>query len=193
MKTAGSIVRPDSSFLREVEKVSGPISPCYHCNKCSSGCPVAFAMDVLPHRLVRMIQMGLKREVLTSSTIWLCASCEACTTRCPNEIDIAGLMDVLREMAFRTGAPLGEKSIACFHDAFLAAVEKRGRVFETGMLAYYKMSTRDVGSLASDARMGWELFKRGKLRLLPASIRGRHEVGALFRRSRMPSKPEDSD
>jgi len=188
MKPTGEVVSPDPSFLGEVQEILGPISPCYHCNKCSSGCPVTFAMDVLPHRLLRMVQMGLRQDVLASSTIWLCASCETCTTRCPNEVDIALLMDVLREMSVRSGAPPAEKKIAGFHSAFLAAVEKRGRVYEAGMLAKYKIASGDFQSIARDARLGWEMFKRGKLRLSPVGIRGLEEVGEFFRKSRTPSR-----
>lgn len=140
-----------------------------------------------------MVQMGMRHEVLTSSTIWLCASCETCTTRCPNEVDITRLMDVLREMALRSGVAPAEKSIASFHSAFLKAVEKRGRVFEAGMLARYKMKTRDFNNVTRDARLGWELFKRGKLRLQPVVIRGQEEVRDLFRRGRRPSENTDID
>lgn len=191
VKTTREVVTPDPSFLSEVQARMGPISSCFHCSKCSSGCPVAFAMDVLPHRLVRMVQMGLKQEVLISSTIWVCASCETCSTRCPNEVDIASLMDVLREMAVRSGTPPAEGEIARFHSTFLSAVEKRGRVFEAGMLAKYKIVTRDYRSLARDARLGWELFKKGKLRLFPVGVRGREEVSEIFRKSRTPSKDGD--
>lgn len=160
------------------------ISSCFHCNKCSSGCPVTFAMDVLPNQVVRMVQMGLKDRLLRSSTIWLCASCQTCTTRCPNEVDIASLMDVLREMARREGVPVAEKEIPLFHAAFLAEVEKRGRVFEVGMLARFKLKTRKGGGLFKDAGLGWEMFKRGKLKLLPQKIRRRKEIREIFRKSK---------
>ena len=86
------------AFLEEVNRrIDGvPIQRCYHCRKCSAGCPVAFAMEFNPNKVIKMIQMGKRAEVLGSSTIWLCASCETCVTRCPNDVDIARMMDVLR-------------------------------------------------------------------------------------------------
>jgi len=184
METSAESVRPEPAFRRQVEKRLGQkISSCFHCNKCSSGCPVTFAMDLLPNRIVRMVQMGMNDQVLRSSTIWLCASCQTCTTRCPNEVDIAGLMDVLREMAVREKAPLAEENIPLFHEAFLAEVEKRGRVFEAGMLARYKLKTLKSGGLSKDAALGWEMFKRGKLKLLPEGIRRRDQIREIFRQS----------
>jgi len=177
-------IRPDASFLREVEGALGqPISPCFHCSKCSSGCPVTFAMDVLPNRAVRMVQMGLKDQLLRSSTIWLCASCETCTTRCPNDVDIAHMMDVLRQISLREGVAPAEKSVPAFHRAFLASVRKWGRVFEAGMLAGYSLKSGKGTGALKDAGLGWELFKRGKLRLWPARVRRRGQIRDIFRRA----------
>ncbi len=55
-------------------------------------------MDILPHRLIRAVHLGLKDEVIKSRTIWTCASCETCSTRCPNGIDIAHVMDAARQI-----------------------------------------------------------------------------------------------
>ena len=178
-------VQPNPAFRQQVEAALGQqIGACFHCNKCSSGCPLAFAMDMRPNQVVRRVQLGLKDEVLQSSAIWLCASCQTCTTRCPNEVDIAALMDTLREMALREGVPVAEENIPLFHAAFLASVEKRGRVHELGMLARYKLQTRKSGGLLADARLGWEMFKKGKLNLLPAGVRQAEQIRELFRRSK---------
>ena len=184
MEATPEVVKPDLSFLKQVEETLGQkISPCFHCNKCSSGCPVTFAMDIFPNKVVRMVQMGMKDEVLRSSTIWLCASCETCTTRCPNEVDISALMDVLRGMAVREEVPVAEESVPIFHSAFLSAVKKRGRVYEMGMLAKYKLKTRKRGGVFKDAGLGWEMFKRGKLRLLPVKVRQKNQVREIFQKS----------
>ena len=184
MEASIEVVQPDSAFRRQIEETLGQeISSCFHCNKCSSGCPVTFAMDVFPNKVVRMVQMGMKDQVLRSSTIWLCASCQTCTTRCPNEVDIAALMDALREMAVAEGVEVAEENIPLFHAAFLESVEKRGRVHEVGMLAKFKLKARKSGGLLKDAGLGWEMFKRGKLKLLPVKIRQRKQIRAIFRQS----------
>jgi heterodisulfide reductase subunit C len=90
-----------SEFLRKVEDLSGEkIYACYQCGKCSAGCPIADDMDILPNQLIRNVQLG-NEDVLDSRTIWLCASCFTCGTRCPHGIDIARVMEALRQFTLR--------------------------------------------------------------------------------------------
>src|SRR5512139_1237860 len=110
----------DPLFLEEAMKKSVEnLSLCYQCLKCTAGCPTEPYMDVRPNNIIRMIQMGMKKEVLESSAIWLCVSCETCGTRCPNKIDIGVLMDALREMAIQEGVPAKEKNSHLLHEAFV--------------------------------------------------------------------------
>jgi len=185
---------PEFSFLCKVnEAIEGNIALCYQCRKCSSGCPVSFAMDYLPDVILRMVQLGLKDRVLNSSTIWICASCETCTTRCPNEIDIAGVMDALRHMALSEGrAAPAVKDIPKFHQAFLGSIEAGGRVHEIGMLRRYMLKTLKTslwaklwsGELLDQAKLGWGMFKRGKLNIRSHKIRQTGEIKKLFEKSR---------
>jgi len=59
------------------------ITRCYQCGKCTAGCPMAQSMDYSPRQIVRLLQLGLADDALRSRTIWMCASCETCATRCP--------------------------------------------------------------------------------------------------------------
>src|SRR3990170_8026178 len=94
------IIQKENSFLSEVGQASGEkIQACYQCQKCSAGCPVAYAMDILPNQILRHIQYDHRGKVLSSKTIWICASCYTCSVRCPNNIDIAKIMDTLRNIA----------------------------------------------------------------------------------------------
>jgi hypothetical protein len=66
------VITPDCAFLQEVEKKSGQkISACFQCEKCSNGCPVTFAMDIVPHKILRLVNLGLKDQVLRSDTMVL--------------------------------------------------------------------------------------------------------------------------
>ena len=179
--SAAAAVRPDASLVDAVEARSGEsVSLCYQCRKCTNGCPLAFAMDVMPNQVMRMVQLGLDDEVLRSSTIWTCASCQTCTTRCPNDIDIAHLMDVLRQLSREAGVGT-ERKIEKFHDAFLDSIRRHGRVFELGMVGQYKLGTMD---LFGDTKVAWEMFKRGKLKFLPEGIKGKKEVREMFKKSK---------
>ena len=115
------------------------ILTCYQCMKCSAGCPISPDMDILPHQVIRMVQFGMQERLLSSKTIWVCASCETCTTRCPNEVDVAKVMDVLRQMAIRSNGTLGDTHVPSFHRSFLSSICKRGRLHELEMIAGYSL------------------------------------------------------
>jgi heterodisulfide reductase subunit C len=188
MQSESAIV-PSHAWLAELEKSSGEsASICYQCKTCSSGCPVAFAMDLLPHQIIQMIRMGLKDVVLKSSSIWLCVSCESCTTRCPNDIDVAKIIDALRMASIKSGLKLGEKRPSVFHDSVLSSIKRTGRLYELGMIGSYVLRSGDMvsniksGSLLEDAKVGWKLFKNGKLKLIPERIKGRKEIKKLFKK-----------
>lgn len=166
------------SFLEEVVRASGEkIEGCYQCQKCSGGCPVAYAMDILPHQILRHIQYGHRDKVLSSRTIWICASCYTCGVRCPNNVSIAKVMDTLRHLAIQGGVKLGEKDVPIFHSVFLDAIKSMGRVYELGLIFRFKSKTRDF---LKDTELGWKMFRRGKIRLLPFSFKGKKEIREIF-------------
>ena len=91
-------------FSLRVDELSGQhIFACYQCGNCSSGCPLADEMDILPSMIMRLVQLGQKEELLSSKTIWICASCLQCTVRCPKGIDIQIVMDTLKQIALDEG------------------------------------------------------------------------------------------
>jgi len=137
-----------------------------------------------------MVQLGMKDRVLNSNTIWVCASCETCTTRCPNEIDIAGVMDTLRHMALAEGkAAPAVKDIPKFHEAFLGSVKAGGRIHEIGMIASYMTKTNPLsklgnGELIEQGKLGLDMFKHGKLSIRPHKIKQTKEIKKLFDKSK---------
>jgi heterodisulfide reductase subunit C len=174
------LIEYDAGFPAEVKAASGAIiDRCYQCFTCSLGCPSAFAMDYLPNQIVRMVQLGLKRQTLTSSTIWVCANCESCVTRCPNQVDILSLMDALREMALREGT-VKEIAVAAFHQAFLGNIRRWGRQHELSLMLKLKLKTRD---LFSDLDLGIRMLRKGKLKMLPQGLKEAREMKAIFQRT----------
>jgi heterodisulfide reductase subunit C len=174
------------TFLREVEARSGTlVSACLQCHKCASGCPVGTESDVTSSQVMRMIHLGLEDEVLGSRAIWLCASCAACTARCPQGIDIAGVMDALRILAVERAAALGDTHGKAFRRSFLASVRRHGRVYEVGMMMAYKLRT---GHLFADADKAPRMLAKGKLPLLPNRSGSAKAVRDAFRRAQEEDK-----
>lgn len=92
----------DGELLEQVEELSEQhIYACYQCGTCSSGCPFLSSMDIHPHMVLRYLMFGLTDRVLQSRTIWVCASCFMCAERCPRDIDMARIMEALRQTTLR--------------------------------------------------------------------------------------------
>ena len=178
-----------SSALQERLTQALGVSPsaCYQCKKCSAGCPLTFAMDLLPDQVIRLALLGQEEELLRCRTIWVCSSCETCTTRCPNEIDIAGVMDWLKEEALRRGCA-SQPGVAHFHQTVLDTVRLGGgRLSEPLLLGLYQlkggMTVEKIrsGALFGELRLGWELARRGRLSpKLPRRLKGAREIKEIF-------------
>jgi heterodisulfide reductase subunit C len=180
MEVEGGGATIDPTFSDLVTQGSGEnLLACYQCQKCSAGCPVAYAMDVLPNQVIRMVQFGLRERVLGSNTIWVCASCYTCSVRCPNDIDIAKIMDTLRHIALKSKVKPAEKDIPIFHSVFLDSIKSKGRIHELGLIWQYKSKTRDF---MKDAALGWKMFRKGKIKLFPSKFGGGREIKGIFSR-----------
>ena len=89
-------------LARKVKEISGEdVLLCYQCGMCSAGCPISFAMDILPNQIIQLVQLGLETDIAKSKTIWLCASCLTCSVRCPRGLDLAKVMEALRLISLR--------------------------------------------------------------------------------------------
>ena len=96
----------DPGFKYEVAARPGGenIKACFACGVCTAGCPVAeIDPQYNPRRIIRMVLLGLRREVLSSDIIWLCTSCFTCYAHCPQDVKFTDVMKVLREMAVEEG------------------------------------------------------------------------------------------
>ncbi len=175
---------PDPAQRRRVEELSGQrVSACFQCEKCTNGCPVTFAFDLAPHRLMRLLHLGQVGEVLRSDTIWVCASCETCSTRCPNDIDITRVMDTLRQLSRSEGLEPSQKNVPLFHRAFLSSIRRHGRVHEPEMAVEFALRSGGPRGLLNQAATGLAMFTRGKIALLPARLKGLRQVKAIFKKA----------
>ena len=143
---------------------------CYQCIKCTSGCPLAEHFDLAPNQVLRAAQLGMEERLFDSRTPWLCASCQTCTTRCPQGIDVARVMDFLTAEALRRGIQPKVPDVALFHKVFLRDVDLLGRAYELGLMAEMNLRT---GQPFKDLDLGLEMLRHGKLRVIPEFVRHR--------------------
>ena len=174
-------MEPDLSFVEEVSELSQQnVRRCYYCLRCSAGCPAAYAMDITPAQILRLVQLGQKDILLRSSAIWLCIGCETCGTRCPNEIHAGAVIDALRQVALKDKVPAAEKSVFRLHKAFLSTIHLWGRLHEVSMLAQYAASNLVSRAVFGNIDMGAALFLKGKLELLPHRTKDMQQLRRLF-------------
>ena len=169
----------DDRFIKKVEEASGQqVSKCYQCGNCMASCVYTIAYDYPVNQIMRLVQLGQKEAVLTSRSIWVCAACQACTTRCPCEIDVAKVMECLRVMSRQEGK-VSQRDIRLFFDEFLNSVKRLGRVFETGLLPVFSLKTMRP---FTDLDLAPRVLKKGKLALYPHKVKGSKEVAGIFHR-----------
>jgi heterodisulfide reductase subunit C len=95
------ITAKSEAFLKRIVALSAEaITVCDQCGTCSGSCPMISEMDVTPSQLMRMVQLG-QSEVLDTKTMWVCASCFACTVRCPRGLDVSKVAEALRQVTLR--------------------------------------------------------------------------------------------
>ncbi len=54
-------------------------------------------------KIIRQVLLGMREEVLASPLIWFCLVCYRCTARCPQQVNFADVMRVLRYLAVKGG------------------------------------------------------------------------------------------
>lgn len=134
-------------------------------------------MDLSPNQLFRLTQLGAEQPVLSSNAIWYCLSCYACSVRCPNDIDIAKVMDALREMSLKRGYCSSLPEVLNFHQLFLNNVKRYGRVNELGLILRYNLSR---GEPFRNLALGWAMLLKGRLSIKPHRIKGLGKLRRLF-------------
>ena len=174
-------------FRNRILSVSGEdASKCVQCGKCTAGCPISPEMDVQPNQVLRLIQVNDPGALLRCSTIWICASCQTCSVRCPEEIDIAKIMDSLRKLALEAKVPVGDRKVVKFDEIFLDSVRKRGRVHELELVMKYNLALLQP---FKDAHLGPVMLARGKLGIWGHKIKEVGKIKEIFQKSKRLFKP----
>ena len=119
----------DPEFCFEVAAHPGGenILSCFACGSCSGGCPVSrHVADYDPRRLIRLVVLGCREELLSSPLIWLCSGCYACQEVCPQQVCFTDALTALKNLAVRAGyAPPASKVLT-------RLLADHGRLLEVG-------------------------------------------------------------
>jgi len=172
----------DHTFADLVTPDREKLLTCIQCGTCTASCPTAYAMDYTPRQLWRLIQLGLKEEVLTSNSFWLCTACYSCTLRCLRGIACTETMSTLKRMAVSMGMEKVSSS-ARFYEAFRDTVRRHGRLHEVELMATFFGRAKRLGAMGY-TRLGFTLWRKGKVSLdaSAVNIRGLNQIEAIYRK-----------
>jgi len=116
-----SINQLDPGFKFQVAKRLGgeSIKACFACGACTGVCPVKGVNDDFdPRKIIHMVLLGMKDQILSSDVIWYCIQCRNCSFICPQNVKFSEVMGVLRDMAIEANY---------VHPSFKEIVEKVDR------------------------------------------------------------------
>jgi heterodisulfide reductase subunit C len=181
-------------FLEESQLVPGGdrISRCLQCGTCTGSCPVSYAMDISPRMVIALFRAGQIEEILRSRTIWICASCYMCTTRCPQDIKITDLLYALKRTAMDTGLYPDRLPIYLLSKNFVRVVNRYGRSHEMLLLLLYYLR-RNPLALLRMLPLGMAMFKRGRIALLPKKIKGIQTIRQMLEASKALELPREKE
>ncbi len=172
----------DPKFVDEVAPDREKLLTCIQCGTCTSSCPTAYAMDYTPRQLWRLVQLGLRDEVLRSNSFWLCTACYACTLRCLRGIACTETMSSLKRLSVAAGKEK-ESASARFYEAFRDVIRRHGRIHEVELMTTYFGRVNQLKAVGF-TRLGLTLWRKGKISLSggPSDIKGLKQIEAMFRK-----------
>ena len=168
-------------FSDEIIALTGcdKLASCIQCGTCSGICPLSVYMDRTPRQIMALVRSGFKNEVLNSHTIWLCASCYACTVECPRTIRITDIMYELKQRAIEESIYPKRFPIPVLAREFTKMVLKNGRITELLLVMRLFLRTSWVAAL-SNWRLGIDLAKTGRLSLRTEKIEHCKDIPRMF-------------
>ncbi len=168
-------------FGKEVMSVPGceQLEACIQCGTCSGVCPLSIYMDHSPRQVMELTRSDFKHEVLSSLTIWLCASCYACTCECPRQIRITDIMYELKQRAIKEKVYPKRFTIPVLAQEFTKMVKSHGRVNETLLASIMFMKTDPLAALGMSG-LGLALMRTGRFSIMPESIEGREQIARIL-------------
>lgn len=171
-------------FLDQVRHIPAGerIKRCIQCGTCTGSCPVSYAMDISPRQLIALFRAGELEQILQSRTIWICASCYACTTRCPSGIRITDTIYALKRTAMEKGLQTQAPHVQRLARLFTKILMRYGRLHEGSLIAAYHTRGNPL-KLFSIIPLGRKLLRRKRISYLPHRIKAHAALARIIRKA----------
>lgn len=159
-------VKGSNDFLNEICSIPGgeKIRLCIQCGTCSASCPNIDKMEYSPRQIIAMARAGMRDEVLSSNSMWCCASCYLCTVRCPRDIKPTELMHALESVAAKRGVSNSKTLTPAMYRSFSDFVSSIGSVPEVGFMMKYYFRTNPLRAI-NMAPQAISLVRHGRMSL----------------------------
>jgi len=161
-----------------INNVEPNIYNCYQCGRCTAGCPLSDVYEYQPNQVIRLIQLNKIDSILNANSVYLCASCEICSSRCPQEVDIAKIMNYLRIKSWHY-RKFKLSGIANFYGIFLRIVKIFGRSFEPLLIVFLNIANK---KFFNDLDIALKILKKRKIKLIPEFVKKRSEVSQIVKK-----------
>ena len=170
-----------ANFIDEVCAVPGgeAIRSCIQCGVCTGSCPTASQWDYPPRKVIAMVRAGLRDELLSSNSMWFCASCYACTVRCPRDIKPTEIIHALETIAIKDKLSTKRSRTPTMYKTFVDSTRANGRVYELGMMVKLFLQTNPFAALKM-MPVGLNLFFHKRLPLSPSRIKAKGQLKAIL-------------
>ena len=94
----------DKEFSETIKAAGGDsLEYCFQCGTCTGSCPSGRRTPYRVRQIIRKTNIGLKDEVISDPTLWMCTTCYACQERCPRDIKIVDVVKLARNEAAKAG------------------------------------------------------------------------------------------
>jgi heterodisulfide reductase subunit C len=171
-------------FLKQVDDIPAGerIKRCIQCGTCTGSCPVSYAMDISPRQLIALFRAGEMEAIMKSRTIWICASCYACTTRCPSGIKITDIMYALKRTAMEKGQKSRTPQVQTLAKLFVENLMSYGRLHEGTLIRKYYLRT-GMTRLFGFLPLVRLMHRTKRLSLFPKKIKAHESLSRIIRKA----------
>jgi heterodisulfide reductase subunit C len=171
-------------FLDQVHDIPAGerIKRCIQCGTCTGSCPVSYAMDISPRQLIALFRAGEMEAIMKSRTIWICASCYACTTRCPAGIKITDSIYALKRTAMEKNLKSSSPQVQALANLFVDNLMAYGRLHEGTLIRKYYMKT-GAWKFFGLIPLGMKMWKTKRLAILPKRIKSYESLSRIIKKA----------